>query len=198
MILSGWNLEPSQGGSPSKRYWQKVKAVAEAMRHCWHLPPDEEEKASPVDGPMGLPPPHDFFGSWSSSEEGDHQFPTGTGAGPIPPPIRLGVNQSPAMASPCSPTPPAGYTWDSVISEVLRNEATKSLSAPLEGWPTSETEWVTSVGRQIYSESIFSVDLSTVPRQHIRSETDILTTAMKSVKAERVSSDDFRTLGVLK
>ena len=33
MIVSGWNLEPSLGGSPSKRYWQKVKAVAEAMRH---------------------------------------------------------------------------------------------------------------------------------------------------------------------
>ena len=57
MIISGWNLEPSQGGSPSKRYWQKVKAVAEAMRQCWHLPPDEEEQASPVDGPLGLPPP---------------------------------------------------------------------------------------------------------------------------------------------
>ena len=74
MIISGWNLEPSQGGSPSKRYRQKVKVVAEAMRQCWHMPPDEEEQASPADGPMGLPPPHDFFGSWSSSEEGSLNF----------------------------------------------------------------------------------------------------------------------------
>ena len=41
MFLSGWNLEPSKGGSPSKRYWQKVKAVAEALRNCWHLQPME-------------------------------------------------------------------------------------------------------------------------------------------------------------
>ena len=61
MIVSGWTLEPSRGGSPLKRYWQKVKAVAEAMRHCWNLAPGGEELASPVDGPYGLPPPHDFW-----------------------------------------------------------------------------------------------------------------------------------------
>ena len=61
MFLSGWNLEPSKGGSPSKRYWQKVKAVAEAMRNCWYLQPTEEAQSSPVDGPLGFPPPHDFL-----------------------------------------------------------------------------------------------------------------------------------------
>ena len=52
MLVSGWDLEPSQGGSPSKRYWQKVKAVAEAMRQCWNKAPDEEALASPGDGPL--------------------------------------------------------------------------------------------------------------------------------------------------
>ena len=110
---------------------------------------------------------------------------------PAPPPIRLGVNQSAAMASPTFPTPPEGFTWDTVISNVMRNEATKSLSAPMEGWPTSETDWATTVGRQIYSEGAFSLDLSTVPGQHTRTETDILTTAMLHVGAVRVPNEDF-------
>ena len=194
MLVSGWTLEPSQGGSPSKRYWQKVKAVAEAMRHCWCLSPDEEALASPVDGPQGLPPPRDFFGSWSSSDDENPPSPEVPGPSANPPPIRLGVNPSPAMASPTFPTPPEGFTWDTVISEVMRNEATKSLSSPMEGWPTSETDWATTVGRQIYSEGVFSLDLSTVPGQHTRTETDILTTAMKYVGAVRVPNEDFWSL----
>ena len=30
MVAFGWDLEPSIGGSPSKRYGEKVKSVAEA------------------------------------------------------------------------------------------------------------------------------------------------------------------------
>ena len=31
MDTCGWDLEPSVGGSPSKRYWNKVKRIAEEM-----------------------------------------------------------------------------------------------------------------------------------------------------------------------
>ena len=54
--------------------------------------------------------------------------------------------------------------------------------------------WATSIGRQVYSDNVFSVDLSTLPQHHTRSETDLLTSAMKHVGAERVPSDEFRTL----
>ena len=155
MIASGWDLEPSLGGSPSKRYWQKVKAVAEAMRHCWNLAPTEEAQASPADGPLGAPPPHDFFGCWSSSEEGDPPLPAGAGDAPMPPPIRLGVNQYSVEAPSSSPTPPTGHTWDTVISEVLRKEANLFLSGPLGGWPASEMDWATSIGRQVYPDNFF-------------------------------------------
>ena len=69
-----------------------------------------------------------------------------------------------------------------------------SLSDPLAGWPTSEQEWVTTIGRQVYSDDVFSVDLSSLPRHHIRSEGDILTSAMKYVGAERVPNEDFWAL----
>ena len=81
--------------------------------------------------PMGAPPPHDFFGCWPSSEEGGPPLPAGTGVASLPPPIRLGVNQYPVEAPTSSPTPPTGYTWDTVISEVLRKEAKLPLSDPL-------------------------------------------------------------------
>ena len=115
MIISGWNLEPSVCGSPSKRYWQKVKAVAEAMRNCWHLQPTEGAQSSPVDGPSGTPPPHEFFGNWSSSEEGDQPPPTRTGVGSRDPPIRLGVNRYPVETPSSSPPPPADSTTDSAV-----------------------------------------------------------------------------------
>ena len=194
MFLSGWNLEPSKGGSPSKRYWQKVKAVAEAMRNCWHLQPTEEEQSSPVDGPSGLPPPHDFFGEWSSSGEDDplHQVRNGRGAGSLP--IRMGVNRYPMEAPSSSTPPPPDTEWDSTIAAVMRREAQLSLSDPLEGWPTCEQEWATTIGRQVYSDGVFSLNLSSLPRHHIRSECDILTSAMKYVGAERVANEDFWTL----
>ena len=69
-----------------------------------------------------------------------------------------------------------------------------SLSDPLAGWPTNEREWVTTIGRQVYSDDVSPVDLSPIPQHHIRSENDILTSAMKYVGAERVSNDDFWTL----
>ena len=69
-----------------------------------------------------------------------------------------------------------------------------SPSDPLAGWSTTEREWVTTIGRQVYSDDVFSVDLSSLPRHHIRSENDILTSAMKYVGAERVSNEDFWAL----
>ena len=112
----------------------------------------------------------------------------------LPPPIRLGVNQYPVETPSSSPTPPTGHTWDTGISDVLRKEAELPLSDPLEGWPTSEQAWVASIGRQVYSDNVFSVDLSTLPRHHTRSETDILTMAMKHVRAAQVPNEDFLAL----
>ena len=133
------------------------------MRNCWHLQPTEEAQSSPADGPSGTPPPHDFFGNWSSSEEGDQPPPTRTGVGSSDPPIRLGVNRYPVETPSSSPLPPADSTWDSAVSDVLRKEAQMSLSDPLVGWPTSEQEWVTTIGRQVYSDDVFSVVLSALP-----------------------------------
>ena len=99
------------------------------------------------------------------------------------------------METPSSSTPPPPDTeWDSTIAAVMRREAQSSLSDPLEGWPTSEQEWVTTIGRQVYSDDVFSLNLSSLPSHHIRSECDILTSAMKYVGAERVSNGDFWTL----
>ena len=168
MVISGWNLEPSKGGSPSKRYWQKVKAAAEAMRSCWEMQPDDEALSSPVDGPSGIPPPHDLFGHWSSSEEGDPLQPKRADGGSVEPPVRLGGNRCP-VESPSSSSPsPADPKWDSTVADVMRREAQQSLSDPLAGWPATEQEWVTTIGRQVYSEGVFSVDLSFLPRHHTR------------------------------
>ena len=54
--------------------------------------------------------------------------------------------------------------------------------------------WATPIGREVYSDNVSSADLSTLPRHHTRSETDLLTSAMKHVGAERVSSDECWTL----
>ena len=85
--------------------------------------------------------------------------------------------------------------WDSTVSDVLRREAQLSLSDPLVGWSANEKEWVATIGRQVNSDDVSSGDLSSIPRRHIRSENDILTSAMKYVGAERVPNDDFWTLG---
>ena len=37
MTIFGWDLEPSAGGSSSKRYWEKAKGIAEEMKACWNL-----------------------------------------------------------------------------------------------------------------------------------------------------------------
>ena len=105
-----------------------MKAVADAIRHCWNLAPAEEAQAFPDDGPQSAPTPHDPFGFWSSSEEGDPPLPVRAGAAALPPSIRVGVNQSPVEPPSNSPTPPTGHTWDTVISEVMRKEAKLSLS----------------------------------------------------------------------
>ena len=89
---------------------------------------------------------------------------------------------------------PPDTEWDSTIAAVMRREAQSSLSGPLDGWPTSEQEWVTTIGRQVYSDDVFSLNLSPLPRHHIRSKRDILTSAMKYVGAERVANEDFWTL----
>ena len=106
MLVSGWDLEPSLGGSPSKRYVQRVKAVAEAMRQCWNMAAAEEALAPPGDGPLGAPTPHDVFGRWSSWEEGGPPLPAGAGAAAFPSTIRLGVDQHPAEAPSNSPPLP--------------------------------------------------------------------------------------------
>ena len=149
-----WN--PRWGGSPSKRYWQKVKAVAEALSNCWHLQPTEEAQSSPADGPSGIPPPHVFFGHWSSSGEDDPLPPKRTGGGSGDPPIRMGVNRYLAEVPSGSTLPPADPKWDSTVTDVMRREARMSLSDPLEGWPTRDQEWATTIGRLVFSDDVFS------------------------------------------
>ena len=70
-----WDLEPSQCGSPSKRYWSKVKAVAEAMEACKDKSLRELEQDSPIDGPSGPIAPHEVFGNWSSSDDENAPLP---------------------------------------------------------------------------------------------------------------------------
>ena len=171
-----------------------MKAASEAMRQCWNMAPADEALAPPGDGPLGASPPHDVFGCWSSSEDGDPPLPAGAGAATFPSPIRLGVNKYPAEAPTNSPAPPSGHTWDTVVSEIMRKEAKMPLSAPLDGWPASEQEWVAAICRQVFSDNVFSVDPSTLPQHHTRSDTDILTAALKHVGAVRVSCDEFWTL----
>ena len=69
MDIFGWDLEPSAGGSPSKRYWNKAKRIAEEMKACWTMDRQDFMAASPMEGPAGASKEHGTFGNWSSSEE---------------------------------------------------------------------------------------------------------------------------------
>ena len=92
MKLSDWDLEPSRLGSPSKRFWSKVKAVAEAMKACRDKSLRELELESPEDGPAESLAPHEVFGNWSSSD--DEVVPLAGGvSGPMATsPVCLGGN----------------------------------------------------------------------------------------------------------
>ena len=67
MAIFGWDLEPSASGFPSKRYWKKVKGIAEKMRACWLLDRPEVSGASPLDGPDGGPVERSTFGDSPSA-----------------------------------------------------------------------------------------------------------------------------------
>ena len=122
MIECGWRLEPSAAGPPSKRFWEKVKKVAEAMRACRAMDPSDLINASPVDGPDGDPPPRDLFGRWISSA-GNRAFPqAGTPSPPTPSPARFGQASSPLSNVVPEPTPSAVGGGDSRVNEVLMHE----------------------------------------------------------------------------
>ena len=61
MVENGWDLRPSTGGAPSKRYWTNVRRVAEAMRACRAMAPLNLINASP----RGWP-------GWSSASARPH------------------------------------------------------------------------------------------------------------------------------
>ena len=50
------------GGSPSKRYREIAKGIAEEMKACWNLDRQEVIAASPAEGPAGASTEHGAFG----------------------------------------------------------------------------------------------------------------------------------------
>ena len=99
MDIFGWDLEPSASGSPWKRYWEKVKRIAEETKACWNMDRQDAMEASPMEGPAGDAKEHGTFGNWSSSEENGAprsrapeapaptspvQFPRGLAVAPLP------------------------------------------------------------------------------------------------------------------
>ena len=132
--IFGWDLEPPAGGSPSKRYWDKAKRIAEEMKACWNLGRQEVMAVSPAEGPAGASKGHGALGNWSSSEENGAPRSRAPKASAPPSPVQYspGPNQGPAPQAPSSSTPAAG--WGARITEVLANEERGSLTDPLEGW----------------------------------------------------------------
>ena len=147
MIEYGWDLEPSTGGSPSKRYWGKVEKFAEAMRARRAMDPSDLINAFPVDGPDVDPPPPDFFGRWISSDGNRASPQAGTPAPPTPSPVRFGPASSPQSNIAPEPTPSPVGGVDSRVNGVLKRDESGSSSAPLGGCSQDEQLWPTCVGR---------------------------------------------------
>ena len=135
MAIFGWGLEPSAGGSPSKRYWGKVKRIAEETKACWALGRQEVLAVSLTEVPAGASTDHGTFGSWSSS--GGNGAPRSRApkdlASSSPVQCSPGPGRGSAPQAPSSSPPAAG--WDSSITEVMGNEERGSPTDPLEGWP---------------------------------------------------------------
>ena len=171
MDLFGWGLEPSVGGSPSKRNLTKVKRVAEKMKACWILESEDVIPASPTEGPSGAAQEHGAFGNWSSSDEN-------------------GANRSLAPRAPAASSP-AQYFPATRIAEVMDRKEGASMTNPLEGWPHEDQCWPTTAGRCVHSDPIFTEGLVRPPAQVGRSDSDILTRAPTHVGAERVPAEEF-------
>ena len=194
MALNGWNLEPSQGDSPSRRYWSKVKAVAEAMKANKHTSEEWAAEGSPEDGPSDDLVSHGAFGHWVSSGE-DSPIPQPRVATKQPrSPVRLGINSGPGSAPSFSPTKvDLGSAADEIKSALAQEEriATKN---PLLGWLDSEVNWAVTTGRVHHVDGVFSLDLKTIPNHQDRSAPDIVTSALLQIGAIRVPSSEFWTL----
>ena len=194
MSVNGWNLEPAQGGSPSMRYWRKAKAVSEAMKANQNASEECVAAGSPGDGPSDSPSAHEVFGHWSSSDEDCPSLPP-VGAGmPARSPVRMGVNLGPEAASSFSPQFSEGDSANDLIRDTLKREEQVATQNPLEGWPDSENRWAITTGRLYHAEGAFAVDLKTLKRHQVHSDTDIITLALQQVGAKRVPSTEFWTL----
>ena len=143
-------MEPSTGGSPSKRYLREVKGIAGEMRASCTLEPPVVAGASPVDGPDGDPAEHDLFGNRSSSDENAASRPAAPAAPPTPSPVRFGPRPGSGAAPQAASAPPPASGWDARIEEVVRIEEMGSLSALLEGWFREEQLRPTAAGRRIF------------------------------------------------
>ena len=110
MDLFGWDLEPSVGAYPSKRYWNKVKRVAEEMEACRKLELEAVISASPTEGPAGAAKEHGTFGNWSSSEENGANRSRAPKAPAASSPVRYapGTGNFSSTPTPTSSTPATG------------------------------------------------------------------------------------------
>ena len=194
MALNGWNLEPSQGDSPSRRYWSKVKAVSEAMKANKYASEERVAEGSPEDGPSEGLVTHGVFGHWISSGE-DSPTPQPVGAGmQARSPVRLGINSGPGSAPSFSPTTVEGGSAADEVKSALALEERIATQNPLLGWPESEVNWAVTTGRLYHADGVFSMDLKTIPKRQARSASDIVTSALLQIGATRVPSSEFWTL----
>ena len=194
MQLSDWDLGPSRLGSPSKRFWNKVKAVAEAMKACRDKSLKELEFESPEDGPDVSRTPHEVFGHWSSSDDEVVPPAGGVSAPKASSPVCLGGNMGSGTDSTRPPSVPEGAALNQLVIDTMKREAHLAINSPLEGWPESEQRWAISTGRQYHTEGAFAVDVASLEARITRSETDIITMALIQVGAKRVPSSEFWTL----
>ena len=109
MDIFGGDLEPSAGGSPSKRFWKEAKRTAEEMKACWQMDRQDVMEVSPTEGPVGNAKEHGTFGNWSSSEENTGYRPGAPSAAAAPSHVRFcsvpgsGAVTQAASAAPSAP-----------------------------------------------------------------------------------------------
>ena len=197
MNLFGWDPGPSEGGSPSKRYWAKVKRVVEVMKACWHLEREKVTSASPNEGPTGAAQERRTLGNWPSSDENGANRSRVPKAPLASSPVQFsqGKGHLSTTLAHTSSTPVTGR--DARITAVMEREVGGSLTNPLGGWPQEDQQWPTTVGRCVHSDPIVTEGIGNSPAQVTRSNSDIMTRALTNVGAERVPVEEFWTLAEL-